>query len=68
MKPTLKIAMDRKLAYSCAMDAANRNMRAEGRLAWDEDDSEAYCEAFNRLWPLTAEYPWLQANPWLLWR
>jgi hypothetical protein len=50
--------MAREYAHSISIDTGNRSMRKAGRKAWNEDDSNAATEAFNRCWPLEAEYPW----------
>lgn len=34
----MPVTITRQLAWSAATDAGNRNMRAAGRSAWDEDD------------------------------
>jgi hypothetical protein len=36
-------------------------MRAGGRTAWSADDYNAAMREFDRLWPLEAEYPWMDA-------
>lgn len=38
-----------------AWDAGNRSMRAAGREHWNEDDWDAMCSAYNKLWPLSEE-------------
>ena len=45
MKPILTY----ELAMSAARDAANRQMRANGRKAWNRDDYNAACIEFARL-------------------
>lgn len=45
------IEMTRTLANAAAMDAANRNMRKNGREQWNEDDYNIASREFNRLWP-----------------
>lgn len=49
------IEMDYHLARACATDEANRNMRKNGRKAWNEEDYNICVEAFNRLWPTSEE-------------
>jgi hypothetical protein len=49
MQLTPKIA--RAAAWAAATDAGNRSMRAGNRTAWNEDDYNAACEEFYRLWP-----------------
>ena len=44
------IAMTQELARAAAWDAGNRHMREHGRTAWNEDDYNAACEFFERLW------------------
>lgn len=47
----MKITLTRELAQCAGRDAANRNMRKNGRTAWDEDDYNIAWAEFNRLWP-----------------
>lgn len=39
----------RRLAWAAATDAANRQMRRDGRSAWTEADHTLACETFHRL-------------------
>ena len=41
--------MDMRIARAAAKDAANRQMRAEGRTVWNKDDYELAVRTFNRL-------------------
>ena len=38
-----------EIAYAAGTDTGNRNMRAAGRTAWNEDDWNAACTTFARL-------------------
>jgi hypothetical protein len=49
MQLTPKIA--RAAAWAAATDAGNRSMQKAGRTVWDEDDYNASCGEFERLWP-----------------
>jgi hypothetical protein len=40
------------LAMAAGTDAANRNMRSEGRLTWNEDDRDLAALTFNTLYPV----------------
>ena len=51
----MKIPLTYELAHAAAWDEANRQMRANGRNTWDEDDYNRACEVFNRLWPVERE-------------
>ena len=42
------------LAMAAARDAATRQMRAGGRVAWSEDDYALACATFERLYPIDA--------------
>lgn len=44
--------MTYKLAMAAGTDAANRNMRSEGRLVWNEDDWNIAALTFNTLYPV----------------
>jgi hypothetical protein len=50
----LRIKLNRELAQRASWDAANANMRTNGRKAWNEDDANVAWREFNRLWPLCA--------------
>jgi hypothetical protein len=59
------IEMTYKLAMAAGRDAANRQMRAAGRSAWNEDDCALACATFDRLYGrvmLTADGPKRLAN------
>lgn len=45
------IEMTRTMANDAAMDAANRNMRKNGREQWSEEDYNIAHKEFERLWP-----------------
>jgi hypothetical protein len=44
------IAMTRERAWAAATDAADRNMRENGRLLWDEEDYNIAVRTLDRLW------------------
>lgn len=50
----MRITMTYGLAMAAAKDAANRSMRKAGRTKWNEDDWNAMCAEFERLWPVEA--------------
>jgi hypothetical protein len=54
-KMACKFKMDYQLAHACGMDAANRNMRKNGRKAWNEEDYELCWKTFEELWPINEE-------------
>jgi hypothetical protein len=43
------------LALAAGKDAANRQMRRDGRRTWNEDDYDLCWRVFDRLWPLEME-------------
>lgn len=43
--------MTYELAWAAATDAANRQMRAAGRHAWNREDFNLAVSEYNRLWP-----------------
>lgn len=43
------------LAHSAGTDAANRNMRSEGRLVWNEDDREIAALTFDTLYAVETD-------------
>jgi hypothetical protein len=45
------LSMTPAIARAAARDAANRQMHAAGRTAWNEDDYNLACDEFLRLWP-----------------
>lgn len=45
------IPMTYKLAMAAGQDEGNRHMKAAGRSTWNEEDYNAACEEFERLWP-----------------
>ncbi len=53
-----RITITRELAHAAASDAGNRSKRKGRRSRWNEDDWNAACDEFERLWsnPLKAEY------------
>jgi hypothetical protein len=51
----MRITMTYELARACSMDAANRNMRKNGRKAWNKEDYGIACKELNRLWPVNSE-------------
>jgi hypothetical protein len=42
--------MTYSFAMAAAHDAANRQMRRDGRSRWNEADWDLMCETFKRLW------------------
>lgn len=49
--------MTYKIAHSAGMDAADRQMKAAGRTAWNEDDAQLAADVFGRLWPMDKDLP-----------
>lgn len=49
-----RILITRDIAMACAMDAANRQMRAAGRKAWSIEDIRLGFAIMDRLWPADA--------------
>lgn len=45
------------IAYSLGLDAANRQMRLAGRIAWNEEDAHLAAATLDRHFPLCAEVP-----------
>jgi hypothetical protein len=45
-----RIELTYSLATSCAKDEANRNMRKNGRSAWNEEDHDLAVITLHRLW------------------
>lgn len=43
------IKIDRQLASAAGQDAANRNMKKEGRRVWNEEDWNIAAKTFNDL-------------------
>lgn len=41
--------MTHKIAMAAGQDAANRNMKRNGRTEWNEEDWNVACETFNKL-------------------
>lgn len=54
---THRITLTREIAFSAAMDAGNRAMRAAGRTAWSKADCNTAWAEFDRLWPLERDLP-----------
>ncbi len=46
-----------EIARAAAMDAANRRMKAEGRMVWNQEDYNEACRELERLWPSTPKAP-----------
>lgn len=44
--------MTYEMARAAATDTGNRSMWAGGRTKWNEDDFNAACDEFERLWTL----------------
>ena len=55
------IRMSREIAWAAAWDAGNRSMRKAGREVWNEDDYNAACAEFERLWPVERDLEALNA-------
>ena len=51
MKGKRPMTMTYQIAMAAARDEGNRHMRKHGRTVWNEDDWNAMCAEFNRLWP-----------------
>lgn len=45
----MKIEIDYKLAHSIAQDQGNRNMKANGRTSWNEEDWNIAAKTMNDL-------------------
>ena len=46
-----------QIAHSLGLDAANRQMRQNGRTGWNEDDTELAAHTLNLRFPLCMELP-----------
>lgn len=46
-----------KFAHSAGWDAGNRSMRKAGRSKWNDDDWNAACAEFERLYPSSVKLP-----------
>lgn len=46
----MRITPTAEIARAIARDEANRNMRAHGRTAWNEDDYDVAVETFHRIY------------------
>lgn len=51
----MKITLDYELARAIATDAANRNMRKNGRKKWSERDYMIAVSTLNELYPVNDE-------------
>ncbi|MGI4756061.1 MAG: hypothetical protein ACRYGF_04340 [Janthinobacterium lividum] len=49
--------MTYRIAHSIGVDAANQQMRDQGRTVWSEDDYNLAAAVLNRHLPLCAELP-----------
>ncbi len=49
--------MTYRIAHSAGMDAANRQMRAAGRTAWNQEDAALAAATLRKCFPLCAEHP-----------
>lgn len=47
----MKLTMTPQIARAAAWDAANRNMRKNGRKVWNEEDYNVAVAEYDRLWP-----------------
>lgn len=54
------MTMTYRIAHSAGMDAANRQMRAAGRTAWNERDAALAAATLRECLPLCAEYPGIE--------
>ena len=52
--------MTYRIAHSAGMDAANRQMRAAGRTAWNEEDAALAAAILHKCFPPCAEHPGLE--------
>lgn len=50
-----KLRMTYQIAHAVATDAANRNMRADGRSVWSVDDYAIAAETMERVYPVEQE-------------
>lgn len=50
------IKIDRQLASAAGQDAANRNMRKEGRHVWNEEDWNIAAKTFHKLMKTGDQY------------
>ena len=49
--------MTYRIAHSLGADAANRQMRQEGRTVWNEEDYNLAAATLNKYFPLCVEHP-----------
>ena len=49
--------MTYRIAHSIGTDAADRQMRAAGRIAWNEEDAELATATLKELFPPCLEHP-----------
>jgi len=56
----MKLKITRDIAWAASTDAANMNMRENGRTSWDEDDYNIAREVFDKLWPIKNDFPWME--------
>ena len=52
--------MTYSLAHAIGTDAANRQMRASGRSAWNEEDYDLAARTFNDCFPPCAQLPGIE--------
>ena len=52
-----------QLAYSCALDLANRRTRSDRRKQWTEEDYNAAVTEYHRVNPCPADVPCEICNP-----
>jgi len=51
----MKMVMNSEIARAASWDAANRNMKKNGRVKWNRDDYNEAVQVYDRLWPVSAE-------------
>ena len=52
--------MTYRLAHAIGADTANRQMRASGRAAWNEEDYDLAARTFNDCFPRCAQLPGIE--------
>lgn len=57
-----RVLMTYELAQAAAKDHANRHAKAAGRTRWNEDDYNALCAEFDKLYPLEEHLAQLRAG------
>lgn len=54
----IRPVLTRALAYAAAQDAGSRSMHKGKRPIWSEDDYQAACNEFTRLWGTADQDAW----------